>query len=70
MCAQCVAKYPRLLHAESEDSDQTGRMHRSCFGFVMLQLKCLAFNPMMVDGFYSPNCMAVRRVSDSMTTTI
>ena len=25
LCAQCVAKGPNFLHADSEDSDQTGR---------------------------------------------
>ena len=28
LCAQWVAKEPRFLHADSEDSDQTGRMPR------------------------------------------
>ena len=28
LCAQWVAKGPRFLHADSEDSDQTGRMPR------------------------------------------
>ena len=28
LCAQWVAKDPSFLHAESEDSDQTGRMPR------------------------------------------
>ena len=28
LCAQWVAKDPRFLHADSEDSDQTGRMFR------------------------------------------
>ena len=28
LCAQWVAKDPRFLHADSEDSDQTGRMPR------------------------------------------
>ena len=27
LCSQWVAKDPRFLHADSEDSDQTGRMH-------------------------------------------
>ena len=55
LCAQWVAKDPRFLHADSEDSDQTGRMPRliwvfaGCalffffvffFGFVMSRLKC------------------------------
>ena len=33
-CAQWVAEDPMFLHADSEDSDQTGRMHRlrtQCF---------------------------------------
>ena len=28
LCAQCVGKDPSFLHADSEDSDQTGRMPR------------------------------------------
>ena len=28
LCAQWVAKDPSFLHVDSEDSDQTGRMHR------------------------------------------
>ena len=28
LCAQWVAKDPMFLHADSEDSDQTGRMSR------------------------------------------
>ena len=28
LCAQWAAKDPSFLHADSEDSDQTGRMHR------------------------------------------
>ena len=48
LCAQWVAKDPSFLHADSEDSDQTGRMPRliwvfagrTCHfvGFVMRQL--------------------------------
>ena len=50
LCAQWVAKDPRFLHADSEDSDQTGWMPRliwifggrTCHfvGFVMLWLTC------------------------------
>ena len=46
LCAQWVAKDPSFLHADSEDSDQTGRMPRQIWvfagghshfvGFVML----------------------------------
>ena len=49
LCAQWVANDPRFLHADNEDSDQTGRMHRliwvfdgrTCHfvGFVMRRLK-------------------------------
>ena len=49
LCALWVAKDPSFLHADSEDSDQTGRMPRliwvfagrTCHfvGFVMRQLK-------------------------------
>ena len=34
LCAQWVAKNPRFLHADSEDSDQTGRMPRLIWVFA------------------------------------
>ena len=34
MCAQWVAKDPRFLYADSEDSDQTGRMPRLIWVFT------------------------------------
>ena len=34
LCAQCVAKNPRFLHADSEDSDQTRRMLRQILVFA------------------------------------
>ena len=34
LCAQWVAKYPRFLHADSEDSDQTGQMPRLIWVFA------------------------------------
>ena len=45
LCAQWVAKDPRLLHADSEDSDQTGRMPRLIWVFAgctttLLVLSC------------------------------
>ena len=45
LCAQCVAKDPMLLHADSEDSDQTGRMPRLIWVFagrtaILLVLSC------------------------------
>ena len=43
-CAQWVAKDPRFLHADSEDSDQTGRMPRHiCLRWahiILLVLSC------------------------------
>ena len=45
MCAQWVAKDPRFLHADNEDSDQTGRMPRLIWVFagrtlILLVLSC------------------------------
>ena len=45
LCAQGVAKDPSLLHADSEDSDQTGRMPRLIWVFagptvILLILSC------------------------------
>ena len=45
LCAQCVAKDPTLLHADCEDSDQTGRMPRLIWVFagrtaILLVLSC------------------------------
>ena len=34
LCTQCVAKGPSFLHADSEDSDQTGRMPRLIWVFA------------------------------------
>ena len=34
LCAQWVAKDPSFLHADSKDSDQTGRMHRLIWVFA------------------------------------
>ena len=33
-CAQWVAKDPRFLHADSDDSDQTGQMPFDTFQFI------------------------------------
>ena len=48
-CAQWVAKDPRFLHADSEDSDQTGRMPRLIWVFagrtlILLVLTCRGSN--------------------------
>ena len=45
LCAQWVAKDPSFLHADSEDSDQTGRMPRLIWVFagctlILLFLSC------------------------------
>ena len=45
LCAQWVAKDPRFLHADSKDSDQTGRMPRLIWVFagrtlILLVLSC------------------------------
>ena len=45
LCAQWVAKDPRFLHEDSEDSDQTGRMPRLIWVFagrtlILLVLSC------------------------------
>ena len=49
LCAQWVAKDPSLLHADSEDSDQTGRMPRLIWVFAgrtltLLVLSCRGSN--------------------------
>ena len=49
LCAQWVAKDPRFLHADSEDSDQTGRMPRLIRVFagrtlILLVLSCRGSN--------------------------
>ena len=45
LCIQWVSKDPGFLHADSEDSDQTGRMHSHIVGFVMLRLMYIATFP-------------------------
>ena len=49
LCAQWVAKDPRFLHADSEDSDQTGRMPRLIWVFagrtvILFVLSCRGSN--------------------------
>ena len=57
LCAEWVAKDPSFLHADSEDTDQTGRMdahsdlslrwaHSHFVGFVMRRLKILYITKM------------------------
>ena len=42
LCAQWVAKDPSFLHADSEDSDQTGRMTRLIWVFARRLISALA----------------------------
>ena len=44
LCAQWVAKGPRYLHADSEDSDQTGRMPRLIWVFAGRTLTLLVLS--------------------------
>ena len=44
LCAQWVAKGPRFLHANSEDSDQTGRMPRLIWVFAGRTVTLLVFS--------------------------
>ena len=44
LCAQWVAKDPSFLHADSEDSDQTGRMPRLIWVFAGLTLTLLVLS--------------------------
>ena len=44
LCAQWVAKGPRFLHADSEDSDQTGRMPRLIWVFARRILTLLVLS--------------------------
>ena len=44
LCAQWVAKDPKFLHADSEDSDQTGRMPRLIWVFAGRTLTLLALS--------------------------
>ena len=44
LCAQWVAKDPRFPHADSEDSDQTGRMPRLIWVFAGHTLNLLVLS--------------------------
>ena len=44
LCAQWVAKDPSFLHADSEDSDQTGRMPRLIWVFAGRTLTLLVLS--------------------------
>ena len=44
LCAQRVAKDPSFLHADSEDSDKTGRMPRLNWAFAGLTLSLLVLS--------------------------
>ena len=63
LCAQWIAKDPSFLHADSEDSDQTGRMPRlisvfagrTCHfvGFVMRRLIYVSFPSVVWGGMWN-----------------
>ena len=58
LCAQWVDKDPMCLHADSEDSDQTGRMPRLIRVFagrtlILLVLSCRGSNKTYTDAFSS-----------------
>ena len=73
LCAQRVAKDPRFLHADSEDSDQTGRMPRliwvfagrTCHfvGFVMRRLISVSMTTIMHKCTVKPYCSTFRRIT-------
>ena len=53
LCAQWVAKDPSFLHADSEDSDQTGQMPRLIWVFagrtaILLVLSCHGSNTLLI----------------------
>ena len=57
LCAQWVAKDPSFLHADSEDSDQTGRMPRLIWVFGRRTLILLFFScrgSYLVSGLFHP----------------
>ena len=53
LCAQWIAKDTKFLHADSEDSDQTGRMPKLIWvfagrTFILLVLSCCRSNVMLI----------------------
>ena len=57
LCAYWVAKDPRFLHADSEDSDQTGRMPRLIWVFarrtlILLVLSCRGSNVVTISSSF------------------
>ena len=60
LCAQWVAKDPSFLHADSEDSDETGRKPRLIWVFagrtlILLVLSCHGSNiPTVILGSFKP----------------
>ena len=54
LCTQWVAEDPRFLHADIEDSDQTGRMPRLIWVFagrtlILLVLSCRGSNATVIE---------------------
>ena len=75
LCAEWVAKDPSLLHADTEDSDPTGRMPIffysgntcHCVGFVMRWLKSRSLHNMhiftVLSTFFEKTLFALRIIS-------
>ena len=59
LCTQWVAKGPRFLHADSKDSDQTGRMPRLIWVFAGWTLTLLVLSCCGSDVFFI-NCLYFR----------
>ena len=57
LCAQWVAKDPRFIHADSEDSDQTGRMPRLIWVFAERTATLLVLSCRGSFGFSLSVCM-------------
>ena len=60
LCTEWVAKDPRFLHADSEDSDQTGRMPRLIWVFagrtrILLVLSCCGSHGFFVAPYVNIN---------------
>ena len=79
LCAQRVAKDPSFLHADSEDSDQTGRMPRMIWvfagrtchfvGFVMRRLKVAFYHCFSIDNDVNISSPCSKTVHTKFTKT-
>ena len=72
LCTQWLAKDPRFLHADSEDSDETRQMPRPIWVFagstaILLRLTCLKFPStlclvgfvVLIWSFYAASCLVL-----------